>query len=199
MALRRCDNHQHFFNPEQYSHCPYCRGVDPNVGPTGGFRAQEYAAMQQQRPPVQGPSAAGLPAVAAPAAGATVGVAHKALGFEPVVGWLVCVAGPTRGQDYRIPDGASVIGRGHGAHIRIDGDATISHDQATIVFDRRTTRFFVTPGRGRNPTYVNGQLLLSERQLQAREHLEMGESILMFVPLCGEEFSWGHPPVARTR
>ena len=138
-------------------------------------------------------------APAAPEGGATVGVARKALGFEPVVGWLVCVAGPTRGQDYRIPDGASVIGRGPEAHIRIEGDVTISHDQATIVFDRRSSKFFVTPGRGRNPTYVNGQLLLSERPLQARENIEIGESILMFVPLCGEEFNWGHPPVARTR
>jgi len=137
-----------------------------------------------------------VPAAATQPDGATVGVAHKMLGFEPVVGWLVCTAGPTRGQDYRIPDGHSIIGRGNGAHIRIEGDTTISHHQASIVFDRRTSKFFVTPGQGRNPTYLNGALLLSERPLQARDGLEMGASFLVFVPFCGDEFSWVNAPKA---
>jgi hypothetical protein len=61
---------------------------------------------------------------------------EKATGFDPVVGWLVCTAGPERGQDYRLRSERNRIGRDPALEVCIATDPTISRSaQAQVTYD----------------------------------------------------------------
>lgn len=44
---------------------------------------------------------------------------------DPVVGWLVCIAGSEKGKDFRIVSERNFLGRGEGMDIGIEGDMNI--------------------------------------------------------------------------
>ena len=54
--------------------------------------------------------------------GGTVGVFQKHHGNDPVVGWLVCVKGHDKGQDYRLRAKTNLIGRSREMDVQIKGD-----------------------------------------------------------------------------
>ena len=116
---------------------------------------------------------------------------EREMGFLPVAGWLVCIDGAQRGKDYKIRMENNYIGRGPGMDIRILGDDTISrNNHATLSFDRRTGKFFYTPGMGRSIDYINDNAVLGTVELKTRDIIEIGKSKLMFMPLCGSKFNW---------
>lgn len=41
--------------------------------------------------------------------------------------------------------------------------------------------------------YCNNEALYTYRALKAYDRIELGESELMFIPLCGSHFSWEYP------
>ena len=113
------------------------------------------------------------------------------MGFDPVVGWLACVEGPSRGKSYTIRGGINSIGRGDRMDITITGDRTISmENHARISYSDRNNRFNLLPGDGRNIVYLNGEEVFSATPLQAYDLIDFGETKLLFVPLCGERFTW---------
>ena len=110
---------------------------------------------------------------------------------EPVVGWLVCVEGAMRGNDYRIRAGYNYIGREIG-DIHIRGDQTISRQRhAKIAYDADTHQYFFSPDEGRNLLRVNGKTIMIPVELHNYDILTIGQTKLMFVALCGDHFSWG--------
>lgn len=110
---------------------------------------------------------------------------------EPVVGWLVCIEGPVRGTDYRIHAGYNYIGRDEG-DIHIRGDQQISRqNHAMIAYDSDERVFYVGPSAGRNLIKVGGKTVISAVEIKAYDVLSIGTTKLLFVPLCGEHFSWG--------
>jgi hypothetical protein len=54
----------------------------------------------------------------------------------PVVGWLVPLDGPPRGQTFRLSPPVSIIGRGSGADVPVEGTA-VHEGHCRIVFHRR--------------------------------------------------------------
>lgn len=109
---------------------------------------------------------------------------------EPVVGWLVCIDGPVRGVDYRIHAGYNYIGRDYG-DIHIKGDRQISRENhAMIAFDNTDNIFFVGPAAGRNLIKVNGRTVINAIELSRGDVVSIGTTKLIFIPLCGEDFSW---------
>lgn len=112
-------------------------------------------------------------------------------GFKPVVGWLVCVDGNNKGSDYRISNGYNYIGRAQSMDICIPGDMHISNENAAIVaYDDMERLFYFGPGMGHNAVRINGKMCLGQVQLNAYDEITMGETKLVFVPLCGERFDW---------
>lgn len=60
---------------------------------------------------------------------------------QPVCGWLVCIAGPRQGKDYKIKSGKNFIGRADDMDIQILGDNKIDRrSHAIIVFDPKKKR-----------------------------------------------------------
>ena len=109
---------------------------------------------------------------------------------EPVVGWLVCVEGPVRGMDYRVHAGYNYIGRESG-DIQIRGDQQISRqNHAMIAFDSSELTYFVGPAAGRNLIKVNGKTVLNAVEIKSYDVISIGTTKLIFVALCGEQFSW---------
>ena len=111
--------------------------------------------------------------------------------FDPVVGWLVCIEGATKGNDYRIHSQNNYIGRSAKMDISIPGDPHISAENSAIIaYDNEDRVFYFGPSTGRNIVRVNGKPALNAAQLEAYDVLTIGTTKLLFVPLCGDRFDW---------
>ena len=111
---------------------------------------------------------------------------------DPVVGWLVVLAGPGRGNARRLGYGQNSLGRDKGERVSLDfGDASISRSKhAFVLYEPRKRQYFIRPGEGANLTYLNGELLADSRPLTPADVIEVGATKLKFVPFCGPEFDW---------
>lgn len=215
MALIRCQQ-GHFYDPSRHNACPYCGSMPaggpgateaqppmspPPVGP-GSPAVGATRPMRETPPPVVGPTVpirpAGSPLVGGkkgPDEGRTVAVDMKKSGIDPVVGWLVCIKGPSRGRDYRIRSGRNGIGRSEAMDVQITGDDTVSRENhAFVVFEPRKRVFSLRPGDGRGLVYLNGEEVIQAGDIKGYDIIELGETQLMFVPLCGERFNWDQGP-----
>jgi hypothetical protein len=45
-------------------------------------------------------------------------------------------------------------------------------------------------GSGTNLTYLNDQPVLIPIELPSQSHISIGNTVLRFVPLCGDAFAW---------
>ena len=112
-------------------------------------------------------------------------------GADPVVGWLVCVKGPEMGRDYRLHSGTNFIGRSKRMDVCIENDTAISREAAaSISYDDRSRGFFIQKGEVLNLIYLNGKALRSDADLNIYDRIEIGNTMLVFVPLCGQQFNW---------
>ncbi len=116
---------------------------------------------------------------------------HGAL-HDPVVGWLVVIAGPGRGRSVEIGAGANSIGRAPGQKLCLDfGDPQISRERhAVVIYDPRSQRFFLNNGEVRNLTYVDNEVVLAPVELGGGETIMVGNTQLRFVRFCDDNFSW---------
>lgn len=112
----------------------------------------------------------------------------------PVTGWLVCVAGPGKGTDYRLHGGYNQIGRGRGLDVMVIGDPKISEKpMAWIAYDPVSRTFAIGANAGTtNFFYLNGKPLYANQTVGLAPHdrVRMGDTTLIFQPLCGADFSW---------
>ncbi len=121
----------------------------------------------------------------------TVHYFQKVIGAEPVVGWLVCVAGVHCGEDFKIKSGRNFIGRSGNMNISLSGDAAVSRDKHAILsYAPQGNSFLIQPGDSSALCYLNGEPLLVPTKLKLNDLITLGETDLMFVPFCSEAFSW---------
>ena len=186
MALKRCEN-GHYFDPGKHTSCPSCgvQMIDVPTRPKAGLDVAPAPA-----PPAQ--AAKPPPKAAAQDDGVTVALGVKKQGIDPVVGWLVCTAGPDRGRDYRIRSERNFLGRGEEMDIAIRGDNTISRENhASITFNPRNGEFRLHSGIGRGLVYLNDEQVDGVSPIKHGDRIDLGETKLMFVPLVGDTFSLG--------
>ena len=193
MAMKRCSN-GHFYDDLKYPQCPYCgiSNMDPSktapivvppptqsVGETVGHTVAMSTEEMARRQELAGDD------------GKTVAIMKKKIGINPVVGWLVCVDGPSRGQDYRIKSERNFIGRDRSMDIAVTGDDSISrNNHAIISFNPKNGGFRLFPGDGHGLVYLNDDEVFMPTELKRGDIIEIGRTQLMFIPLCGEDFSW---------
>ena len=121
----------------------------------------------------------------------TVSIFETKCENEPVVAWLVCIKGPDRGKDYRVFGRINVIGRSSENDVVLDKERTVSQrNHAKLAYDPKHNNFQMIPGDGHNVCYLNDEALYVPRLLHAYDVLEFGETQLMFIPFCGDRFSW---------
>ncbi len=110
---------------------------------------------------------------------------------EPVVGWLVCISGNHFGESFSIFTGQNSVGRSEENRIVVANDKKISRNKhALIVYEPKKRNFYLQPGDSTGLTYLNDDYIMESHKLAARDIIELGDSKFMFVPLCGETFSW---------
>ena len=111
---------------------------------------------------------------------------------DPPVGWLVVVSGPGQGRTMTLGHGMNPIGRDRGERVCIDfGDRMISRrHHAVVIYDPRGKKFYLQHGGGKNLTYLGDAPVLVPTALPGFSKITIGETVLVFVPLCGERFDW---------
>lgn len=109
---------------------------------------------------------------------------------KPVTGWLVCVSGEEKGQDYRLHSGKNFIGRSPSMDIVLVEDKMVARQKhSSITYDPRGNHFYLTP-EGGNIVYCNEEMIEKEKQLQQGDRIQMGNTVLVFIPFCQEGIIW---------
>jgi hypothetical protein len=211
----------HLYDSEQYAACPYCNnsqkqvffetpvsagnrtvpleGIQPNAA--GGFAVGSGGSVTKPLiSPEMTPFATEIGKTRpldmpeekkVTEQSKTVGFMEEKLGINPVVGWLVCIEGKTKGKDYKLYGHVNTVGRSKKSDVCLDEDKTISEENhARISYSDKNNRFNIIPADGKNLFYVNGDEVLMPTLLSAYDVIDFGETTLIFVPLCGERFVW---------
>lgn len=193
MAMKRCDK-GHYYDPEQHSSCPSCGIPELGIGKTSSRKKPVPSASAGRSSESEQANATRKQGKIYPERaeeGRTVGVFRKKIGIDPVVGWLVCIAGPDRGRDYRLRAEKNFIGRSKAMHVCIQNDKSVSRENhAAVSFNVKNNTFKLHPGDSRGLAYLNNEDVDIPTPLKAYDVMEIGETRLMFVPFCGEHFQW---------
>lgn len=209
MTLVKCPN-GHYYDASRFgNNCPHCGmsagenvNGDQTTVPLNVAGASAASTATEPLNSVAVPAAATAPASSTVKTSVTVDndktlpvTADMLDGMmerpAPVVGWLVCTEGVNKGADYRLHQGRNFIGRAAEMDVCIKGDNTVSRSShAVIVYDPRGNLYLAQPGDSKELLYINDALVLNPVELKAMDILSVGNTKLMFVPLCGETFRW---------
>jgi hypothetical protein len=189
----KCEN-GHFYDAEIYAKCPHCESGfsvkktvpddSVNLKPTEpDISSSVRNAMNQKKQ--QQSSNDGAKTISF---FSTQGVAP---GNEPTVGLLLCVQGEDFGATYMLKAGKNFIGRAEDMDVVIANDKAVSrHRHAIVLYEPKGRIFIAQPGESRELFYVNEQVVLNAKQLCAYDEISLGNTKLVFVPICGEHFTW---------
>ncbi|MDF2542602.1 MAG: hypothetical protein K0S47_2320 [Herbinix sp.] len=178
MEKVRCKN-GHYYDPEWHTNCPYC-GIDIEdfIIHKGSQSANYGHSFEEESYGKTMPIQDYLPN-------------QKKNNVGPVAGWLVVLNGSNKGKDYHILIGRNKIGRLTMNEIALEQDEAVELlEHGNIIYDTVSNSFTITPGSATALIYVNDQILLGERILKEKDHIRVGRTELLFVPLCSEEFRW---------
>lgn len=200
----RCPN-GHFYDLSKFQACPYCGALTVGGGMAPRPPMDATVPLQPPMPPMapvqpmppmqpgfyppQGGMMPGIPMADEKTVSATGSLAD--INRQPVVGWLVCIGGPSLGRAYNIRENKNFIGRSPMMDIVIEGDNAVSREKHGIItYVPKQRMFLAQPGESRELFYVNDKVVLDNMELKAHDRIEIGKSLFLFVPLCGSEFSW---------
>lgn len=151
----------HFYDPARHGRCPWC-ALPPDVE-----------------------------GEASPSATKRAGGEIPGAKNDPVVGWLVCLAGPDHGRDFRLHAEKNFVGRSPLMDVCVADDDTVSRERhALVIFDPKKQAFWAAPGEASGLVYLNGDIVHFPTRMQCDDVLEVGRTKLVLIPFCGEKYSW---------
>lgn len=110
---------------------------------------------------------------------------------EPVVGWVAAINSTSRGLSFELYDGKNSIGRMRTNKVALENEPSVSREKhAYIIFDAKNCIFYIQSGETDKMTYLNDSPVLMPQQLNAYDKIQLGDCELIFIPLCGDKFSW---------
>ena len=187
--LQKCKN-GHFYDDNNNENCPYCSDLDTSEEElvTQAFVNTDNIEDDERT----------LPADSIDEHGPTIPNPHfkeetYESNFDPVVGWLVCVTGDDseKGRSYTLHSEKNYIGRSELMDITINGDLRISRERhAVISYNPKSNSFKIYPGESRGLVYLNGEEVDIPKKLEVYDNIELGNTLLIFIPFCGEHFQW---------
>ncbi|MBD5134450.1 MAG: FHA domain-containing protein [Lachnospiraceae bacterium] len=174
MELLRCVN-GHFYDGEENKECPYCKEMSKENLPTVPSDVLRYMGGQEQE--------------------ITKSESEKSTGYygnkQPVTGWLVCISGRHYGESFELKCGVNFVGRERCMDVALTKDDRIAGEKHVIIcYEPKEKRFTVQMGDSKETVYVNDEVLAGSAELNAYDHIGIGDSIMMIVPLCGDRFDW---------
>lgn len=209
MGIIKCPN-GHFYNNSVFDQCPNCNadtvnydGGDSMTVPVGFDSGIDFGDATVPASIGADGMFSGLDSGGkAEDAAQTVAFYNKEeYKVGPVAGWLVCIEGPDKGKDFRILAGRNLIGRSSSNKYQVNlSDMNISRSEAvaSIAYDDRHHEFIFGAGSyGNLLPFVDGQPCMNQVPIGSYSRIEIGQSTLIFVPFCGEKFTWtAEPPQA---
>jgi hypothetical protein len=197
-----CDKNEHYIDPSQSGGCPFCAEDmqpgsssagertefvgDPFKDPAGGTKPYNGTVKLDESlfnnfddPTKVTPASKNVTKILRPS-----GDTFESNDVLPVAGWIVIISGEGIGRDFRLVQGENKIGRNAEMEVCLDfGDETVSRDtHAVIVHDSRNASFFIERGSSRNLPLLNGQTVRRDEDLNSGDEIQVGETILVFVP-----------------
>ena len=191
MNMRQCQQGGHYYDASVHATCPYCQNANAgaaaplDMGRTMPLQQPQQQMQQQPQPNYNAPVQQN------PNDGRTVAIMKEKIGVDPVVGWLVCTEGGDKGRDFRIHADNNFIGRSAKMDISIDGDETVSRENHAILsYDPKDNTFYFSPSEGRSIVRLNDKAIFATEKLAPYDTVEIGKTKLLFIPLCGDKFTW---------
>lgn len=201
MELVKCSK-GHFYDASKHTTCPHCSDGD-NIGVTAPLTSGEIQTgapvtgrrVEEPREPMSEVSQLEneIKAISKSTDNEvkTVAFYSKKTGNDPVTGWLVCIEGAQYGNSYSLKSGRNFIGRGYDMDICIEGDNTISRSKhAIVIYDPKNNSFLLQPGETRELVYLNEAGVYTVSPLNAYDVIQLGETKVLFMPLCSDKFNW---------
>lgn len=199
MNLTRCEN-GHFYDADKYASCPHCSAAvlpaddGVTVSLTEDMGGMVTEALENDDSPTVTIKSESVSTAADGQElddGKTIGYYSEAMGTEPVVGWLVCLNGTHFGEGFPLKSGRNFIGRSSAMDIVLDTDTSVSRERhAIVIYEPRGRVFIAQPGDSRELFYLNENVVLNNIILKPYDQFLIGRTKLLFVPLCGKDFSW---------
>lgn len=120
----------------------------------------------------------------------TIGLFFNDKDIQPVCGWLVCEAGPERGNSYKINAGRNFVGRSYKSDIVIYDDTSVSRENhCSVIFEPKTNKFYIMPSENAI-TMINGKVLKDADEITEDDQIKVGETVLRMIPYCKEGRGW---------
>lgn len=217
MNLKRCENN-HYYDASKFERCPHCQS-NGGTGFSVDFQQEMNPYYLNEERPTEaqrshdntgvtipdsgiimdgskGGSLADAVSQTVPYAGEdddpkTVGVYTKAMGIEPVVGWLVCIEGSYFGKSFQLKASKNFIGRGQKMDVVLADDSSVSRDKhAIVLYVPKQREFIAQAGESRELFYLNDEVVLNAAKMKQYDVLSIGNTKLMLFQCCGPDFSW---------
>lgn len=187
MNLTRCEN-GHFYDVERFDSCPHCNQDTISTVLQGtGDEDNKYTL------PLDG----GLGQLSQEITNAkdeddgTVNTIGYFGETEPVVGWLVSIAGSNFGADFKLKSGKNFIGRSGAMDVALTEDSSVSREKhGIILYEPKSNIFLVQPGDAKELFYLNEKVVLAATEIKAYDILTLGGTKLLFIPCCSDKFNW---------
>ena len=194
MADKRCKN-GHFID-EAWDICPYCPPEKSAAAePAAPKTLRPEPARREPAPPrPSAPAAVVAPPAPPPPVERTVSapkldVEADREGMRYVVGWLVGLDGPAKGESFTIRMGRNTIGRDRKSDVYVNDEQASGH-HADLVYRPDEARFILMDHNSTNGTYVNDVELEPRRDLVDRDLVTVGRHKFVFVSLLDDRFRW---------
>ena len=164
MRAIRCKN-GHFYDADRFTSCPQCKKEEMNPmrqekTSSASDKKKNHTELQEKEP------------------------------YKPV-GWLVGISGTEYGTIYTLKSGNNKIGAQRGLDVYLKSAQDLSEAcQIIVAYNTENKKFSVQAGNARELSYVNGEVILINRNLQARDKIQIGKNSFIFIPLCGDDFNW---------
>lgn len=191
MNLTRCEN-GHFYDAERFETCPHCNqaSISTVLQDTEGNNQYTMPLTPKVEPDNGLENLVSEVKETEDGSQATIGYFGE-VETEPVVGWLVAIAGNNFGQDFKLKTGRNFIGRSPEMDVALTGDSSISRDKhAIILYEPKSNVFLVQPGDAKELFYLNEKVVLTATEIEAYDILSLGNTKLLFVPCCSDKFNW---------
>lgn len=189
MAIIKCSN-GHYYDDKRDVSCPYCAKLNGSINKVSGndFNEQltSFISPEENDDNTQLTEAYGEDVSEFEK---TIGIFNDESQNVLTVAWLVCIDGLERGKSFVIHSGRNFAGRSFDMDIVFSGDNSVEREKHfSIVYDPKTITFYLVCGTGH--TYLNGEVVSSEKTIVEGDIIQVGKSKYMFVPFCKEGRDW---------
>lgn len=155
---------------EGWSECFYCMRT--------GFRNSATVGGGKTRPEMSATQPEGTAQTESQGFDGSKTVPLAAIKRAPVVGWLVALTGPLKGEDFRLREGKNTLGTGAEVTVKLQ-DGAVSRLHASLNY--KDGKFLLTDLDSTNGTYVNDESEAAARvELKDGDTIRLGETTLKF-------------------